>query len=73
MEPITMSAAETAKYIGISDAKTLDLLERGEIPAVRFGRNWKVVRRQLDAWIEDRAIRETKERRLAYEHRDEDR
>lgn len=73
MDKITLSAAEAAEYIGISDKKMCELLDQGDIPAARFGRNWKIVRKQLDAWIEDRAIRETKERRMAYEHRDEDR
>ena len=62
-EKMLISASETAQRLGISLETTLRLLEFGEIPAIRFGRNWKVPIRVLDEWVIERAKAEAKERR----------
>ena len=63
MEKMTLSASETSLRIGISKAKTLQLLEYGEIPAIRMGRNWLIPEKALEKWLCDRAYEEAKERR----------
>lgn len=62
MEKMTLSASETAKRLGISKETVLRLLEFGEIPAIRIGRNWKVPVSTLEEWLIKRAYEEAKER-----------
>lgn len=62
-EKMLISASETAQRLGISLETTLRLLEFGEIPAIRFGRNWKVPIVALEEWVIERAKAEAKERR----------
>ena len=64
MEKLTLSASETSLRIGISKAKTLEMLDQGEIPAVRIGRNWLVPERALQEWLVTRAYEEANERRM---------
>lgn len=63
MEKKTFSAGETSLRIGISKSKTLQMLDRGEIPAIRIGRNWLVPEKALDEWLTSRAFEEAAERR----------
>ena len=67
MEKLTVSATEAAKLLGTRPDLLLSQLERGEIPAYREGKNWKVPVDLLKATVENRAIREAKERRRLYE------
>lgn len=62
MEKLTLSATETAKVLGISKETTLRLLDFGDIPAIRIGRNWKVPVKALEEWLIERAKAEAKER-----------
>ena len=63
MEKMTISASETARRLGISKESTLRMLELGDIPAIRMGRNWLVPIKALDEWLMERAKTEAKERR----------
>ena len=63
MDKKTFSAGETSLRIGISKSKTLEMLSKGEIPAIRIGRNWLVPEKALDEWLNDRAFEEAAERR----------
>lgn len=63
MEKTTLSANETALRIGISKSKALELIEQGEIPAIRIGRNWLVPDKALQDWLCTRAYAEANERR----------
>ena len=67
MEKLTVSATEAAKLLGTRPDLLLSQLERGEIPAYREGKNWKVPVDLLKTTVENRAIREAKERRRLYE------
>jgi excisionase family DNA binding protein len=46
-----MTAYEIAIFLNISKAKAYQLLQRGEIPAVQFGRSTRVRRQDLDEFI----------------------
>ena len=63
MEKMTISASETSKRLGISKESTLRMLELGDIPAIRMGRNWLVPIKALDEWLMEKAKTEAKERR----------
>ena len=69
MEKLTVSATEAAKLLGTRPDLLLSQLERGEIPAYREGKNWKVPVDLLKATVENRAIKEAQERKRMYEGR----
>ena len=51
-ERLTMTVSEAAEFLGISRAFAYELVARGEIPAVRFGRRVVVPRRALETLLE---------------------
>ncbi|MDO9063104.1 MAG: helix-turn-helix domain-containing protein [Microbacterium sp.] len=54
-EPVRfMSLGDTAELLNISVAQARELVESGELPAIRLGsaRLWRVERDQLEAYIE---------------------
>ena len=67
MEQLNVSMAEAAKLIGIQKSMMQMLLESGEVPAWREGRNWKVPVTGLVKWNEERAVREAAERRKQHD------
>lgn len=67
VEPLVYTAAEAAQALKLNPDLVLRRLERGEIPGKREGRGWKIPKTLLQAYIENEAIRESKERRKLYE------
>lgn len=65
MESMILSATEAANTLKIKTETMLQLLESGEIPAMRMGRNWKVPVKSLERYIMERAEKEAKARREA--------
>ena len=61
------SAQQAAKLLKISQKEILKRLEAGEIPAYRDGRDWKIPKELLQAHMENRALRESAERRRLHE------
>ena len=58
MQPITvpiekdwLSVADVAGYLGVSSHVVTALLRSGEVPAIKFGREWRVARLDLEAWL----------------------
>lgn len=58
MQPITvpiekdwLSVADVAGYLGVSAHVVTALLRSGEVPAIKFGREWRVARLDLEAWL----------------------
>ncbi len=64
---LVIPASEAAKLLGTDNNVVQKMLERGEIPAYREGRNWKIPVDLLKATVENRAIKEAQERRRLYE------
>lgn len=53
MEPDKiLTVPDVAKYLKISRAKTYALVQRGEIPSIKLGRNVRIRESDLLAWIE---------------------
>lgn len=67
MEQLIVSASEASRLMQTDRHKVLAMLDRGELPGYREGKNWKIPLRLLNAYIENRAIKESKERRKIYE------
>jgi excisionase family DNA binding protein len=51
-ERLTLSVPESAVILGISRALAYELVRRGELPTVRFGRRIVVPRKALEALLE---------------------
>jgi excisionase family DNA binding protein len=51
-ERLTMTVSEAAEVLGISRAFAYELVGRGEIPVVRFGRRVIVPRKALEKLLE---------------------
>lgn len=67
MECMVVGAVEAARLLKISDGAMLKKLERGDIPAIREGKEWKIPVKLLENTIENQAIIEARERRKFYE------
>lgn len=64
---LVVPASEAARMLGTDNNVVQKMLERGEIPAYREGRNWKIPVDLLKATVENRAIKEAQERRRLHE------
>jgi excisionase family DNA binding protein len=51
-----MSVEEVAEYLSLHPLTVRRLARDGEIPAFKVGRQWRVKRALLDAWIEQRSM-----------------
>jgi excisionase family DNA binding protein len=54
--PELLDASEVSTWLGIGRGKTYDLIRRGELPAVRFGRLVRIPRSALAAMVETQAV-----------------
>lgn len=66
-EQLVVTASEAAKLLKIDKNKLAEQLASGEIPAYRDGWNWKIPKTLLQAYIENKAIEESRVRRKAHE------
>lgn len=67
MKVLVVSATEASRLLATDPHTVLEMLDRGELPGYREGRNWKIPLKLLDAYVEDRAMKESRERRKIYE------
>ena len=63
MDKIVITAAEAAKALATSPNTVKELLETGQLPAYRDGRNWSIPISLLHEYVESRARAESQERR----------
>lgn len=63
MKRLVCTPAEAAEALVTSPDKVRELIQNGELPAYREGRNFKIVISLLEEYIEERAFKETEERR----------
>lgn len=64
---LIVTASDAAKLLKTSQAEMLRMVQTGEVPAYREGKNWKIPLSLLKTTIENRAIEEAKERKRIYE------
>lgn len=57
-----ISATRAAELLRMDKAELLKMLNNGEVPAVRIGRNWRIEEEQLTEWFKAKAEAERKER-----------
>lgn len=46
-----LSVADIAVYMGVSPHVVTSMLRAGDLPAVKFGREWRVARRDLETYL----------------------
>ncbi|MPZ54701.1 MAG: helix-turn-helix domain-containing protein [Acidimicrobiia bacterium] len=51
MDQEWLSVADIAGYMGVSPFVVTGVLRQGGIPAVKFGREWRVARTDFEEWI----------------------
>jgi len=52
-----MTVEEVAEYLGLPPPTVRHLARRGDIPAFKIGRQWRVKRERLDQWLAERSAR----------------
>jgi len=67
MKALVVSATEASKLLLTDPHTVLKMLDRGELPGYREGRNWKIPLKLLNDYVEGRAIKESMERRKHHE------
>lgn len=50
-DALTLTVPEAARLLGIGRNAAYDLIRRGELPHVRFGRTIRVPRSALEPWL----------------------
>ena len=63
MNRLVCSPAEAAEALATSPNKVRELLEHGDIPAYKEGRNYKIPITLLESYIVERAFTETERRK----------
>lgn len=56
-----LSVADICEYMDVSTFVVTSVLRSGELPAVKFGREWRVAKEDFERWINDQR-RAAKER-----------
>ncbi len=56
MSVTLLTAAEVADELRVSTMTIYRLIRRGELPAVRVGRNYRVPREQLEAYLAEQRV-----------------
>ena len=52
-----LSVADICEYMGVSTFVVTSVLRSGQLPAVKFGREWRVSRRDFEIWINEERAR----------------
>jgi len=52
-----LSVADICEYMDVSAFVVTSLLRAGTLPAVKFGREWRVARRDFEDWINAERMR----------------
>jgi excisionase family DNA binding protein len=60
-ERLLLRPSEVAQALSLGRAKTYDMIQKGQIPSIRFGRSVRVRVDALAAWIDQHAIPEADE------------
>jgi excisionase family DNA binding protein len=55
-----MNLKEVARYLGLNERTVYNLVKRGEIPASKIGRQWRVKKDNLDGMFKNK--KETKQK-----------
>ncbi len=48
-----LSVADICEYMGVSTFVVTSMLRNGAVPAVKFGREWRVARTDFEDWLNE--------------------
>lgn len=51
-----LSVADICEYMGVSTFVVTSQLRSGDLPAVKFGREWRVSRKDFEDWINEQRL-----------------
>lgn len=51
MESFMMTVPQTAAYLNIPMSKVYELARSKSFPAVKLGKNWRILKDQLQPWL----------------------
>ena len=54
--PVVLTAPETATYLRINKSTLYALIKSDDFPAFKIGREWRVVKGELDVWLRKQCI-----------------
>lgn len=54
-QPMLMRVSEVAHELQLARSFVYELIQSGQLPAVRIGRSVRVPRAELEAWVRERA------------------
>ncbi len=57
-----LTVADICEYMDVSTFVVTSVLRSGELPAVKFGREWRVSRDDFENWINSQRAQSTEER-----------
>lgn len=52
-----LSVADICEYMDVSTFVVTSVLRSGDLPAVKFGREWRVAKADFEAWINEQRDR----------------
>ena len=52
-----LSVADICEYMDVSPFVVTSVLRSGRLPAVKFGREWRVARRDFETWLNEERTR----------------
>ncbi|HHC07950.1 MAG TPA: DNA-binding protein [Actinobacteria bacterium] len=52
-----LSVADICEYMGVSTFVVTSQLRSGALPGVKFGREWRVARRDFEDWLNEQRAR----------------
>lgn len=55
-----MTIKEVAEYLQLEEHTVYKMARKGEIPAFKLGKNWRVRKDLLDKWIEEQIKKKSK-------------
>lgn len=56
MESIVYTPHEVSKLLRIRLATVYEMIEDGDIPAIRIGKNYKIPKAQFDTWVSNKIV-----------------
>lgn len=66
MEKIFYTPVQVARLMGVRTETVYLLIRCGEMPAMRIGSRYKVLKEDFDKWIRFRVDKETDKRKVLY-------
>ena len=56
LEKEWLSVADICEYMGVSPFVVTSQLRAGNLPAVKFGREWRVARQDFEEWLNEQRM-----------------